>query len=310
MKRELSWDRYRGLAILLMAVVNDLAAATGIPAFLKHSPGVGYTLADVIAPMFIFAMGLTFAASFHRRYSVDKRDAYISFIKRNLAFIGLGAIFSGVGAYFVKSADWGVLQALGAAGLMALAVIRLKPILRSLVAIAILAIYQITITFWLSEQVLAHLHGGILGALSWGSMLMLTTVLVELYASRKRYFAYMIIFFAVGGTVLLPIAPISKNLVSASYISISLAICGTIFFLADAVARWFQLEERRDFLCDWGENPLVLYLAHYVLIGLLHIPNFWIDPPVWLSLARTGVILLLLNALASLLHRKNIRISL
>lgn len=310
MKRQLSWDRYRGLAILLMAVVNDLAAANGIPAFLKHSLGVGYTLADVIAPMFIFSMGLTFAASFHKRFLIDRKDAYLSVIRRNLAFIGLGAIFSSVGAYFVERADWGVLQALGVAGLMSLAVIRLKPLGRSLVAIAMLAIYQVALTFWLSNQILAHLHGGILGALSWGSMLILTTVLMDLYAISKRHFFYAIIFLAVSGVALLPLAPISKNLVSASYIGISLAICGALFILADAAERWFHLEERRDFLCDWGENPLVLYLAHYALIGLFHLPNLWFDLPVWISLARTGVILVLLNALARTLHRKHIRISL
>jgi len=306
MKRILSWDRYRGLAILLMAVVNDLATASGIPAFLKHAPGIGYTLADVVAPMFIFAMGLTFMASFQKRYAQNKVDAYISLIKRNLAFIGLGAIFSGVGVYFVEGADWGVLQALGVSGLISLAVIRLKPVQRTLIAMVILAIYQCSITFWFSEQVLAHLHGGILGAISWGALLILATVLLELYSQKKRYMAYAILLFALGGLALSPIAPISKHLVSASYIFVSLALCGTIFWAVDAIGRGFHVEERRDFLCDWGENPLVLYLAHYALIGLLHIPNLWYEPPVWLSLTRTLVMLILLNVLAKFLHRKKV----
>lgn len=309
MKRILSWDRYRGLAILLMAVVNDLATASGIPAFLKHAPGIGYTLADVVAPMFIFAMGLTFMASFQKRYANNKVDAYVSMIKRNLAFIGLGAIFSGVGVYFVQGADWGVLQALGVSGLMSLAVIRLKPVWRTFIAMAILAIYQCSITFWLSEQVLTHLHGGILGAISWGAMLILATVLLEMYSQKKLTMAYAVLLLALGGLALSPIAPISKHLVSASYIFVSLALCGAIFGAVDAIGRWFNLEERRDFLCDWGENPLVLYLAHYALIGLFHIPNLWFDPPAWLSLIRTLVMLILLNYLAKFMHRKKVHFS-
>jgi predicted acyltransferase len=309
MKRILSWDRYRGLAILLMAVVNDLATSSGIPAFLKHAPGVGYTLADVVAPMFIFAMGLTFMASFQKRYAINKLDAYLSMIKRNLAFIGLGAIFSGVGVYFVQEADWGVLQALGVSGLICLAVIRLKPAWRTFIAIALLAIYQCSITFWFSEQVLTHLHGGVLGAISWGAMLILATVLLELYSNQKLYMAYAVFLLALGGLALSPIAPISKHLVSASYILISLALCGTIFWAVDAIGRWFHLEERQDFLCVWGENPLVLYLAHYVLIGIFHFPNFWFEPPVWLSLIRTLVMLILLNTLANFLQRKQVHFS-
>jgi predicted acyltransferase len=310
MKRILSWDRYRGLAILLMVVVNDLATASGIPAFMKHAPGIGYTLADVVAPMFIFAMGLTFLASFQKRSALNKADAYLIMIKRNLAFIGLGAIFGGVGVYFVQGADWGVLQALGVAGLMALVVIRLKTVWRAFFAFACLAIYQCLITFWFSEQVLAHLHGGILGAISWGALLILATVLIELYAQKKQYMVFAVLLLALGGLALSPIAPISKNLVSASYICVSLALCGTIFWLVDALERWFHLEERRDFLCDWGENPLVLYLAHYALIGLFHIPNYWFDLPVWVSLTRTAVMLILLNKIASVLHRKNVHVSL
>ena len=310
MGRRLSWDRFRGLAILLMVIVNDLATARGIPALLKHAPEVGYTLADLVAPMFIFAMGLTFSKSFQKRYAKDKLDAYMSFIKRNLAFIGLGAIFSGVGIYFAPDAGWGVLQALGVAGLMALAAARLPTLWRALAGLLILAAYQCALAFGMAPMVLEHLHGGFLGALSWGAMLILTTVLIDFYNGDQRKYHASLLLLAACGAAISPVAPISKPLVSASYLLISVALCGALLSLADLIEKRLHLEERRDFLCDWGENPLALYLAHYALIGILHLPNLFFDPPVWMSLIRTAVMLALLNQMARTFHRKNIRISL
>ena len=57
-------DQYRGIAIILMVIANYLFDVTTIPGWLKHAPDIGLTVIDLIAPFFIFAIGLTYGASY------------------------------------------------------------------------------------------------------------------------------------------------------------------------------------------------------------------------------------------------------
>lgn len=99
-KRIKSIDRFRGFCVFCMLVFQ----------FLKNFPSLGFlsrlaehslskgivilpgmTLADIIAPAFIFAIGLTFTLSFNKwqRLYGTKR-AIIHYLERALAIIGLG----------------------------------------------------------------------------------------------------------------------------------------------------------------------------------------------------------------------------
>lgn len=59
--RLLSVDLVRGLDVLLMLFVNEMAGVTGTPAFLRHvGPQVdGMTLTDVVFPAFLFITGMS-----------------------------------------------------------------------------------------------------------------------------------------------------------------------------------------------------------------------------------------------------------
>jgi predicted acyltransferase len=108
-----SLDQFRGFAILTMALANYMGGVILIPAFLKHAPDIGLTVTDLIAPFFIFAIGLTFGLSFRRRF--DREGAfktYSQFVVRYLAIIGLGAIISAGETALGENpsgVDWGVL---------------------------------------------------------------------------------------------------------------------------------------------------------------------------------------------------------
>jgi len=58
--RILSVDLLRGLDVLLMLFVNEMAGVRGTPAFLMHSPssGDGMTITDVVFPAFLFIVGM------------------------------------------------------------------------------------------------------------------------------------------------------------------------------------------------------------------------------------------------------------
>jgi hypothetical protein len=179
-------DQFRGFAIFLMVLADFLGDVERAPAWLKHAPDVGYTLIDLIAPMFIFAIGITFGISFRRRLARDGAwRAYEHFITRNLALIGLGALLTMGGnltGIYKSTVPWGLLQAIGAAGLLTLPVIRLRAGWRWAIGLALLAFYQFMLDrFWL-DQVSAAVHNGPWGALSWGALLIMATALADLTA--------------------------------------------------------------------------------------------------------------------------------
>src|SRR5512139_2734182 len=149
-------DQYRGFAILLMVLADYLVGVKIIPAWLKHAPNVGYTVIDLIAPLFVFAIGLTFGLSFRRRAARARLwPTYEHFITRNLGLIGLGCLLTlggGLTGVYASTVNWGLLQALGAAGLMALVVIRLPLIWRAAAGLALLAVYQFLLDrTWLTD---------------------------------------------------------------------------------------------------------------------------------------------------------------
>ena len=120
-----SLDQFRGFAILTMVLANYMGAVIIIPAWLKHAPDIGLTVIDLIAPFFIFAISLTYGLSFRKRYERDGAlKTYTQFLVRYLAIVGMGAIISAAETAVGENPsgiDWGVLQAIGMAGLITLA---------------------------------------------------------------------------------------------------------------------------------------------------------------------------------------------
>ena len=305
-------DQFRGFAIVTMVLANYLAGINWVPAWLKHAPDVGLTVIDLIAPFFIFAIGLTYALSFRRRLVRSGPAAtYQHFFTRFMALVGLGAIFS-TGEIWIGhnpgGVNWGVLQAIGVAGLLTLLALQLPTLWRVAAGLALLGGYQWLLDhFWL-QTVLHSPHGGMGGALGWAAMLILSTGLADLYhdqpRGRKRYFWATLLTLA-AGTALAIWSPVSKNRVSASYVLVSLGASGILF----AAFHW--LAERRrltlPILSVWGQNPLLLYVLHLLLLSLValsDIPGWYADAPAWLVAAQLLVLLGGLSWAAWYLYRK------
>ena len=47
-ERNIAIDRFRGIAIILMVIVNDLLDVPGFPKILTHPEDVGFTIADLV----------------------------------------------------------------------------------------------------------------------------------------------------------------------------------------------------------------------------------------------------------------------
>jgi predicted acyltransferase len=313
-----SIDIFRGFAILTMALANYMDVVSIIPAWLKHAPDVGLTVIDLIAPFFIFAIGLTYGLSFRGRLERDGAfKTYSQFFTRYLAIIGLGAIISAAQTAVGQNPsgiDWGVLQAIGTAGLITLVVIRLPSVYRWIIGAGILIAYQIILDDFLLNLTIRSPHGGLFGSLNWAAMLILGTVLADLFHGEGRWkkaFPWASLAFLGAGIGLSFLLPVSKHRVSSSYVLISLGASVLLFLLFHWLTGRFNWKGR--FLVVWGMNPLVLYFLHYLIIGIFFVPGIpaiFQAAPLWLVLLEMVVLIGGISAVAYWLDRKRIYISL
>ena len=308
-----SIDQFRGFAILLMVLADYLARPQNVPAWLKHAHDVGLTVIDLIAPLFIFAIGLTYGMSFRRRLARSGGwQTGVDFIRRYAALIGIGFLLTLLGdltGVYPSTVNWGLLQAIGAAGLLTLLVIWLRWPWRLLAGLVLLAAYQVLLDrFWL-QNVLEAIHGGPWAAFAWGSMLILSTVLADLYhdATRRRFYGLLSVITLVVGIGLAFAVPVSKNRVSASYVLITVgasALVFGVFHLLDS--RW---KLRLPLLTEWGKNALLLYLLHGVLIGVFAlppVPGWYMEAPPWLIALQAAALVAVLSWVGGYLDRRGL----
>ena len=283
-------DQFRGFAILTMVLANYLQGVACVPSWLKHSSDLGLTGVDLIAPLFIFAIGLTYGLSARSRLlRSDRRSVVEHFLYRYFAIAGIGLFFTaaeirlGLGGPGIL---WGVLQAIGAAGLITLPFIFLPAIARWISGLGILALYQLLLDRWWLDSVRASSHGGMQGSLSWGAMLLLATAMADLYHDPRRdrmAFPLASALMLAAGAALALAVPISKSSVSASYVLVSLGASGALFEVFRLLCDVLGL--RSEVLSAWGRNPLLLYVLHIVLLGVFvlpGIPSWYADAPSWL----------------------------
>ena len=305
-------DQYRGIAIILMVIANYLFDVTTIPGWLKHAPDIGLTVIDLIAPFFIFAIGITYGVSYRGRVERDGvGKTWGHFLRRWLSLIGIGAIISAGEVLVGKNASpisWGVLQAIGVAGVLTLLVIGVAPLWRALIGLAMLAVYQVLLdNFWL-RTVLHSEHGGMEGAVAWSAMLILSTVVADIWGKSRVSevgVAWPSAVALAAGLLLAAVAPISKNRVSASYVLVSLGASGLLFAVVLLAVN--RLHLRPSYLRWWGVNPLLLYIMHYLLLALVVLPDapWWhVQASIPLVVAQLAVIIAILSVAAWLLSRR------
>jgi predicted acyltransferase len=302
MERLEAIDQFRGFAILLMILANYMNNVSIIPAWLKHADDIGYTVIDLIAPMFVFAMGLTYGLSFRRRFDREGAwNTYQHFLTRYLALLGMGYLITLVwelSGIQPPSVNWGLLQALGAAGLIALLFIRLSAAWRWVIGLGLLAGYQFLLDrFWL-QDVLTAPHNGPWGALSWGAMLILATAMADLYHDQNRNqweFPLLSTGLVVMGLALSLLIPLSKDRASTSYVILSIGLSGLVFYCFHLLHELWEV--KLPILTDWGRNPLLLYLLHYVILAIFALPPM----PIWYVQAPFWLVVLQLSALIGVL---------
>jgi predicted acyltransferase len=141
--RLLSLDQFRGLAVLLMIFANSPEHYQNVSPYLKHAllPS-GFHLPDIVAPMFLFAIGYAAELSFQsRRKKNGAPKTVLHFLSRNCILFACGFL----GTLLVRENRWDILQTLGTAGLMALPLLFLRPAPRWAIALVIAVAFQMTL---------------------------------------------------------------------------------------------------------------------------------------------------------------------
>jgi predicted acyltransferase len=297
-------DQYRGLAILLMVVADYLSHIRRVPAWLKHAPGVGLTVVDLIAPMFILAIGLVYRPSWQRRLAKDgPKQAILHFLRRFLALMGIGTLTP-------WGYTWGLFQTIGGAGLITLLVVWLPARVRMIIGVVLLGGYQYLLDkVWLREVTPGSSWCQMEGTLGWAAMLILATVLADWYYDLpkgwKLYLPGSLVSLGMG-IGLSSWIEISQYFVSASYVLISLGASGLLYAGFHILAERWQVN--LPLLRTWGKNPLVLYLAHYwiwVLVFIRPLDRGWYSlAPIWLIVLQASGFIAVLSLLAWFLDRR------
>ena len=282
-----------------------LSGIAFVPSFLKHASDIGITVADLVAPAFVFVIGLNFGPSFARRSAAGVGSAYRYFVTRYLMLVGIGAIISAGSNLAGQPSDWGVLQALGVAGLICVLFIRLPAWARLIVGAVMLVGYQYLLDTTLLDAVLPSVHGGLFGAVSWAGLLILSTAVADVW--RKGLVPYLLccLGLAAAGGISLVLVSVSKHRVSLSFVLITLAISALVFLVIDVLSRY--VPARAGLFCWWGENALALYLAHLVILALFVAPPiawWYVEAPWWLAALQLAVILSSMSGIAWWLTRR------
>lgn len=90
-----SIDAFRGITILVMIFVNDVAGVTGIPGWMKHkaADADAMTFVDVVFPAFLFIVGMSLPFAINNR--LKKGDSFLK-LQAHILWRTLGLLVLGV----------------------------------------------------------------------------------------------------------------------------------------------------------------------------------------------------------------------
>lgn len=311
-------DGLRGLAVLTMAAGNLGIGVAWVPDFLKHAPDVGFTVADLVAPLFVVLSAFTLGPALERRRAAQGARAAMGWlVNRSLALVGIGAVISAGEWLFLPpppgtDPTWGVLQAIGVASLLTGTVIRTPARVRFAVGLGLLATYQWLLDAFLLDRVRSSIHNGLAGTLAWGGLMILSTAVADTWRAAGTPRRKVLLLGGLGGlfagtALILSLAfPIAKARASASYMLLSLGLSLLLYAVAEAALTPRPLSLL--WLQRVGKRPLAMYLAHLLLLApvtLLGGDALYARavPPV--TLVEAALLVLALVGLAHLLDRRS-----
>ena len=269
-KRLESIDQFRGFAILSMILVNFLAHLDATPSFLRHAGKYGFTFADLVAPFFLFSVGLVSQESLNRAIQrMGSFRGYVRLIKRNVLLIIIGI----AGSMLMKlriEFSWGILQAIGLAGIITLPFTISKPLRKVLLCFFVFTFYSI-LGVAIPEVIMLGKHGGPQGAFMWAQCILLGEIAASLISRRAinqniyKLLTYAIILILIG-VLASNFILISKPALTPSYIVLSSGLSCLAFVVFFLLSEQFNIKVPT--LSEMGRNALLIFILHYLLIKI------------------------------------------
>ncbi|MHA1747513.1 MAG: hypothetical protein ACTSYF_02575 [Promethearchaeota archaeon] len=285
--RLISIDVFKGFSIALMVFVNTLSPFDLLPAWMLHASEYGLTYVDLVAPFFIFMLALNFTVSFKRHLERSgRRKAYLRHFRRYLIFIGIGLFMVIDVSESGLILRWGTLQVLGMSGLLFLLFAEAKSLIKLIVGSFYVILHQLLLFTSLNSVIYDSIEGGILGCLSWGSMMIFSSVIADGLKKDIRWK-----YFLLGGSLFLIIGiitsffwRISRGYMTLPYVFISVGVSSILYYII-----YLLFEQRgrnptfknEKILSPSGRNAFILFLLHIITLYFFYymIPFLFILVP-------------------------------
>ena len=288
--RLLSLDAFRGLTILGMLSVNNIALDQATPKQMLHADWSGAVhLADLVFPWFLLIVGV--ALPYAAASRIDKGEPYWRFVPkvlgRAITLILLGCLIDSTAAHRPLF-DLNVLQLIGLAYCVGALVYPLGPTMRSVLAVGLLGVHWYILKFmpqpgaapgtfnethnaiiYLNQTYLARYHlSGLVSVLPASAMVLIGTIMGDIFHSKTLLPWRKAGIIGAIGIVLIVLGyaashdiPFNKPLWSPSFILFTAGwggvALGTMYVILDVKRwRWWAL----PFLV-FGSNAIFAYVA-------------------------------------------------
>lgn len=262
-------DQFRGFTIVLMICVNTMSGFNVTPTWLKHATEFGHiTITDFIITMFMFAVGMAMELTFPRsRARTGTLRTVWRYVRRNIVLIAFGLLGSIILRRNLLD-EWGVLQTLGGASLIALPFMFVHPYCRLAVAIVLVAAYEMIgvsgYWTWLLSHDTGH-FGGILAGLAWAGVILIASFIAWFVRNQDkigfRRASVIIAVLGIGLTLALRnVLPIFRPLVTTTYLLVTMGFAAFVMFIFALLGLRF-LPFRM-----LGRNALAVFMLHGILV--------------------------------------------
>ncbi len=255
--RWVALDELRGIAVLSM-VLAPILIFPSIPFWMKHASN-GLYLADLVLPIFLFSIGVSYRLSFKRRRQIKNIKQLLRSYLFRYGILMLFGLLGEVVLYRDMRWHWSVLEAIGFCGMLVLPALFLDARVRSILAIASLLAWQAIISLGYAPVALRYDLGGPLASLGWCSIILAGTVVADLKSggSERKFLFRLVVATAFLAGVSGIFLPVSKLLVTLPYVAIGIGVPALLLLC-------FTMGEGRGLssktLVAFGENPLFLYI--------------------------------------------------
>jgi predicted acyltransferase len=289
-RRLASLDAFRGLAIVGMLLVNNVALDTATPRPLTHAPwNNGVYFADLVYPWFLFIVGVAipYSAASHRARGLPLWRYDLKIISRAATLVLLGCLIES-SQYKRPTFDLGVLQQIGLAYLVGAMLGELSMLRRLLVAASFLVGHWAAIrflpipgvgpgVFTESTNIIYYFNRtylqpvslrGLISLVPMSALVLIGTAVGESLRRETRAPVWKAALLLAAGAVLAGIGwlwnldlPFNKSVWTASYILYSAglgAVVLALFYLLIDVIGWRFLGFP---LIVFGANAMMAYVT-------------------------------------------------